>query len=70
MEYCPNCSTTFPSIESFDAHLHSCNAENELTDEVNCPVCGGPGMELGTLGNRQHFRCRNCGMDFSRHDAG
>jgi len=65
MEYCPNCSTTFPSIESFDAHPCA-SAEIEEAEVVACPVCGGPGVELGTLGNRQHFRCRNCGMDFSR----
>jgi hypothetical protein len=34
-----------------------------------CPGCGGPGVVLGTLGNRAHFRCRNCGMDFSHEDA-
>jgi len=34
-----------------------------------CPACGGPGVALGSLGNRAHFRCRNCGMDFSHEDA-
>ena len=34
----------------------------------SCPTCGGPGMPLGQLGRRTHFRCRNCGMDFS-HEA-
>jgi hypothetical protein len=32
---------------------------------TGCPVCGGPGVLLGQLGRRVHFRCRNCGMDFS-----
>lgn len=31
-----------------------------------CPSCGGPVVEMGTLGNRQHGRCRNCGIDVSR----
>jgi transposase-like protein len=35
---------------------------------VNCPVCGGPGVLLGTLGRRTHYRCRDCGMDFSTTD--
>ena len=30
-----------------------------------CPVCGGDGVKLGTLGNLTHFRCRNCGITFS-----
>lgn len=33
---------------------------------ATCPLCDGPGCLLGTLGRRIHFRCRNCGMDFSR----
>lgn len=32
----------------------------------SCPACNGPGVYMGTLGNLDHFRCRNCGMDFSR----
>jgi tRNA(Ile2) C34 agmatinyltransferase TiaS len=30
-----------------------------------CPVCGGEGKPLGRLGRRVHFRCRDCGSDFS-----
>jgi len=30
-----------------------------------CPVCHGPGVLMGTLGNRDHYRCRCCGMDYS-----
>jgi len=33
--------------------------------EDDCPVCGGEGMPLGGLGNRQYYRCRDCGMEFS-----
>lgn len=31
-----------------------------------CPLCAGPGISLGLLGSREHFSCRNCGMEFSR----
>lgn len=31
-----------------------------------CPVCDGPAMLLGALGNRRHFRCRDCGAGWSR----
>ena len=36
-----------------------------VTEGKSCGMCGGEGMLLGALGNRKHFRCRNCGMDFS-----
>lgn len=32
---------------------------------VPCPVCDGEGVPLGALGNRMHYRCRACGMDFN-----
>jgi hypothetical protein len=51
------------------------NARDDEEDEPDedaeppeCPACSGPGIALGTLGRRAHFRCRNCGMDFS-HDT-
>lgn len=30
-----------------------------------CPSCEGPGVLMGTLGNRDHYRCRDCGWDYS-----
>jgi ribosomal protein L37AE/L43A len=38
-------------------------AESEEQEE-SCPMCGGPGMRLGTLGKTRWNRCRNCGTDF------
>lgn len=32
----------------------------------HCPLCAGDGVLLGTLGRLRWFRCRDCGMDFSR----
>jgi tRNA(Ile2) C34 agmatinyltransferase TiaS len=32
---------------------------------MDCPMCGGTGMLLGQLGHREHYRCRDCGMDYS-----
>lgn len=32
---------------------------------MTCPACNGELFELGTLGNRQHYRCRACGIDCS-----
>jgi hypothetical protein len=28
-----------------------------------CPTCSGPLAYQGTLGNREHYRCRSCGVD-------
>jgi hypothetical protein len=33
---------------------------------ATCPICGGMGTLLGILGLRQWWRCRDCGVDFSR----
>jgi hypothetical protein len=33
---------------------------------ASCPSCGGQGGILGTLGFLRHFRCRDCGAEFSR----
>lgn len=39
----------------------------DIEDEDNeCFLCSGSLVVLGTLGNRLHFRCRNCGMEQSR----
>lgn len=38
--------------------------EEDIHEHVDCPVCAGPGEELGTMGNLVHFRCRSCGMVF------
>ena len=32
----------------------------------HCPVCAGDGVPLGTLGRLRWFRCRDCGVNFSR----
>jgi tRNA(Ile2) C34 agmatinyltransferase TiaS len=31
-----------------------------------CPVCGQPNESMGVLGNRAHYRCRSCGIAYSR----
>lgn len=34
--------------------------------EVHCPCCHGGGGLLGVLGHLRWFRCRACGIDFSK----
>jgi hypothetical protein len=31
----------------------------------NCPICSGEMVYIGTLGRRDNFRCRHCGLDHS-----
>ena len=39
--------------------------EEEPEPTGECPLCEGPGVYQGTMGQRPHFRCRNCGIDFN-----
>lgn len=36
--------------------------------EAPCDWCGGPPVLLGVLGRRIHFRCRDCGIPYSREE--
>ena len=42
--------------------------EDDISDSPKCPVCGGPGTFLGKLGERIHYKCRNCGIGFSHKE--
>lgn len=43
---------------------------NDAT-EWTCLACGGPVVPMGTLGQLEHGRCRNCGITQSHaHGAG
>jgi len=44
---------------------HIADLVKSLLEDCDCPHCGGQGVLLGTLGKRVHFRCRDCGADFS-----
>jgi len=39
--------------------------EPDFVDDVICPICQGNAKSQGALGPREHFRCSNCGMEFS-----
>jgi ssDNA-binding Zn-finger/Zn-ribbon topoisomerase 1 len=43
---------------------------NPLEEGAECPSCGGPLGILGSLGNRMHYQCRNCGMQTSTSTKG
>jgi|ETNvirnome_6_100_1030635.scaffolds.fasta_scaffold01682_16 hypothetical protein len=38
--------------------------EDSLEGCTVCPVCLCSGIRLGTLGDKTHFRCRGCGINF------
>ena len=42
------------------AAFHAAVTRDE-NEPPTCSQCGGPLVELGTLGNLTHYRCRNCG---------
>jgi hypothetical protein len=58
-------------IEPFGADNYKIMSRTEREDEGGavCPNCAGPGVPMGNLGGRSHFRCRNCGSDFSQKSA-
>lgn len=31
---------------------------------MDCPMCGGAGEDMGTLGRNTYIRCRYCGFDY------
>lgn len=45
------------------------DADYGFDDGPTCPVCSGVSVELGTLGNLTHARCRDCGAEYS-YEAG
>lgn len=40
-------------------------ADQAVEDIAACPTCGAENAPMGTLGKRVHYRCRDCGMDYS-----
>jgi tRNA(Ile2) C34 agmatinyltransferase TiaS len=64
-------------VANMRANAACLKSDDELTagvydfteDEPDCPLCGGRGTFLGSLGRTEHFRCRDCGWDFSEQEA-
>lgn len=53
-----------------DTGYDSWNHDPEAEQTPDCPQCGGPGTLLGQLGRQTHYRCRNCGWDYSEDGSG
>jgi len=39
---------------------------DDSPDEYSCPCCSEINFPIGNLGYRAHYRCRACGMMYSR----
>lgn len=51
---------------------HDFDTSDEGNDDwfaFNCTLCPGVGTRMGTLGTRTHYRCRDCGSEWS-HQQG
>ena len=60
-----------PDLQEGDLHPDYPPEDDYLESEGGqCPMCGGSSTMLGQLGNRVHYRCRNCGMDHSSEGHG
>ncbi len=83
---CPSCEGTgqkvdfkkireqniIPAEKKADESVQSIKREQlyDQASEEHCPVCGAVGENLGSLGQRDHLRCRDCGIMFSHEKEG
>jgi hypothetical protein len=54
---------------AYSLNLYEIMDDDSIGEVPSCPACDGPGVPLGSLGQLQHFRCRNCGIDFNSKDG-
>lgn len=62
---CEECLTTFDGEELSDFLCDNEDEGDEAGEGVRCPMgceVGTPQELLGTLGSREHYRCRACGI--------
>ena len=57
------CSPKSPPCE--DCQVEGSALDPDEDPYPSCPLCNGPGTDLGSLGLVHHYRCVNCGADFS-----
>lgn len=39
-----------------------------MDEDAVCPLCGATNSPMGALGKLIHYRCRDCGIQFSTID--
>jgi hypothetical protein len=51
--------------EDCDKHVKLYDDDTEPPPREDCPACGSSNEPMGALGERTHYRCRQCGLDYS-----
>jgi transposase-like protein len=51
--------------DDYDPEAYDYNWDEPELESPACPLCHGDGVHMGDLGARSHYRCRDCGMQFS-----
>lgn len=80
--FCHDCvEAGCPDYQGVEGMSQECQADGAYggdgDDELDyesppdgvCPMDGGEGVYLGQLGKLVHFRCRNCGANFSKEST-
>jgi len=72
---CVTCGAKLPEAPDENSYAFQgyCNStcfgqdsdEQDYLAATTCPCCGGEGAWIGTLGSTAHFRCIDCGIDYS-----
>lgn len=51
--------------KQIESTLQDYETPTETDYEINCSICNGIGVYLGTLGRFRWYRCRDCGIEFN-----
>jgi hypothetical protein len=63
--FCDRCGQSWAAHEDDGSCVVDHYDEEELIPMDVCSICGGDMIEMGGLGLVIHYRCRNCGAQFS-----
>lgn len=64
-EWCGDDACDYTGEDELEDTVFGLDEDDDPVCLPDCCECHGPTFELGTLGNRTHYRCRNCGADQS-----
>lgn len=63
----PECICNGDTVTVWDCPCDECQEIREPYEAENeaCPACGNENAPTGSLGSREHYNCRDCGMWYS-----
>lgn len=64
-ETCAKEGSKTASTEGYSSPYYD-DKDDDDDQSTDCPMCGGEAQLMGQLGNRKHYRCRDCGWDSSK----